>query len=324
MRTVDSLDSFQAIKVLADPRRMEILRMLMAGSATLTQLGGRLGRSAAWVRHHVNALEAVGLVHLDEVRSTGRVTEKYYRAVAGALILEQMILPKTRQPVVLFSGSHDPALAAVGEHLQGKPLFLTMYVGSLNGLTNLRQGLCHVSGIHLLDQSGEYNRPYVRHFFADRDVELVTLAYRTQGLMVAAGNPKAVRRIEDLRRSGVRFVNRNAGSGTRLWMDAALEKAGIEPRSVQGYGHSVSTHTQAAWWIKAGRADAALGLQAAAHQSGLGFVPLFEERYDLVMPREAEKPMAPFLEYLQTAAFRAATASMTGYDTAHSGELIQI
>ena len=239
-------------------------------------------------------------------------------------ILEQMILPKTRQPVVLFSGSHDPALQAVGDSLHGRPLFLALYVGSLNGLTNLRQGLCHVSGVHLLDRSGEYNRPFVRHFFADRDVELVTLAYRTQGLMVAPGNPKGVRHIEDLQRPSVRFVNRNAGSGTRLWMDAALDSAGIDHGAVRGYEHSVSTHTQAAWWIKTGRADAALGLQAAAHESGLGFVPLFEERYDLVLPREVVQVMSPFLDYLQTAAFRAKTNSMTGYNTAHSGELIPL
>jgi putative molybdopterin biosynthesis protein len=324
MRPVDSLHSFEAIKVLADARRMEILRMLMAQPATLTQLGGRMKRSAAWVRHHIHALEAVGLVQLDEVRVTGRATEKYYRAVAGAWILEQVILPKTRQPVVLFSGSHDPALEAVGDSLHGKPAVLAMYVGSLNGLTNLRQGLCHLSGIHLLDQNGEYNRPYVRHFFADREVELVTLAYRTQGLMVAVGNPKAVRRVEDLQRPGVQFVNRNAGSGTRLWLDAALERARIAHGSVRGYSHVVSTHTQAAWWIKTGRADAALGLQAAAHESGLEFVPLFEERYDLVLPRDAEQLMSPLLDYIQTAAFRARTNSMTGYNTAHSGELIPV
>ncbi|HET6847142.1 MAG TPA: substrate-binding domain-containing protein [Anaerolineales bacterium] len=314
----------EAIKILADARRMEILRMLMAGPATLTQLGSRLKRSAAWVRHHVNALLAVGLVELGEVRVRGRATEKYYRAVSDALILEQLILPKSRQPVVLFSGSDDPAIQTLAEILQGKPTFLTMYVGSLNGLTNLRQGLCHVSGIHLQDAGGEYNRPFVRHFFADRDVEMVTLAHRMQGLMVSAGNPKAIRRIEDLRRPGVRFVNRNAGSGTRLWIDAALQKRGIDHASLMGYEHSVTTHTQAAWWIKSGRADAALGLQAAAHESGLDFVPLFEERYDLVLPRQVEKAMAPILDYIQTAQFRAKTNSMTGYNTSHSGELIPL
>jgi putative molybdopterin biosynthesis protein len=224
----------------------------------------------------------------------------------------------------MFSGSHDPALEEVVLALAEKHEILTLFVGSLNGLTNLRQGLCHATGIHLQDESGEYNRPYVRHFFPDREVELVTLAYRTQGLMLAPGNPKRVKRLEDLRRPDVRFVNRNAGSGTRVWLDAALQRAGIDRRSVRGYQNAVTTHTQAAWWIKSGKADTALGLQASAHESGLDFVPLFQERYDLVVPRETEKRMAPLLDYIQTGAFRTNANAMTGYDTAHSGEFISI
>ena len=324
MRNVESLRSFEAIKVLADSRRLEILRMLMASPATLTQLGHRLKRSAAWIRHHISTLEHVGLVQLHEIRVVGRATEKYYRAAAGALLLEQLVLPKTRLPVIIFSGSHDPALQAVADGLGKQQLFLTLYVGSLNGLTNLRQGVCHLSGIHLLDETGEYNRPYVRHFFADREVELVTLAYRTQGLILAPGNPKSVRRIQDLARPGIRFVNRNSGSGTRLWLEAELHRAGIDSSSIQGYSQQVSTHTQAASCIQAGKADAALGLQAAAHQGGLDFVPLFGERYDLVLPPEAENMLAPFLGYIQTAAFRASVRAMTGYDTAHSGEQIPL
>jgi putative molybdopterin biosynthesis protein len=296
----------------------------MASPATLTQLGQRLRRSPAWIRHHLVALESQGLVRLHEVRVVGRATEKYYTAAAGALLLEQFVLPKTRLPVIVFSGSHDPFLQTLADRLRGKQLFLTLYVGSLNGLTNLRQGFCNLSGIHLLDESGEYNRPFVRHFFADREVELVTLAHRTQGLMMAYGNPKGIRQIRELARPDVRIVNRNAGSGTRLWLDHELHNLGIDPPTIRGYGHQVSTHTQAARWIKSGKAEAALGLQAAAHESGLAFVPLFEERYDLVLPPQAEKMLAPFLDFIQTRAFRKGLNSMTGYNTAHSGELIPI
>lgn len=324
MPSVDSLHSFEAIKVLADTRRLGILRQLMASPATLTQLGRRLNRSPAWVKHHLAALERAGLVELHEVRVVGRATEKYYRAVSSALRLEQIVLPKTRWPVIVFSGSHDPALELAAASLGERQRFLTLYVGSLNGLTNLRQGVCQLSGIHLLDESGEYNRPYVRHFFADREVELVTLAHRTQGLMLAPGNPKSIWRIQDLARSGVRFVNRNSGSGTRLWLERELARSGIGSRAIQGYSQEVSTHTQAAWWIKSGKADAALGLQAAARQRGLDFVPLFDERYDLVLPPQAEKLLTPLLDYIQTAAFRTGLQSMTGYDTAHSGEQIPV
>jgi len=324
MPDIESLRSFDAIKVLADPRRLEILRHLMASPATLTQLGRRLRRSPAWIRHHIAALEHAGLVQLHEVRAVGRTREKYYRAAAGALLLEQLVLPKTRLPIIVFSGSHDPALQAVADVLRGKNLFLQLYVGSLNGLTDLRQGVCNLTGIHLLDESGEYNRPFVQHFFADREVELVTLAHRTQGLMLAPGNPRSIRRIQDLTRRGIRFVNRNAGSGTRLWLEHELHATGIPPRSLQGYAQQVPTHSQAAAWIKAGRADAALGLQASAHQYGLDFVPLFEERYDIVLPPQAERLLAPFLDYIQTAAFRSRLNAMTGYGTAHSGEQIPL
>ncbi|HEY5984265.1 MAG TPA: substrate-binding domain-containing protein [Anaerolineales bacterium] len=324
MRSIEVLDSLDAIKILADSRRLEILRLLMAAPATLTQLGRRLQQSPAWVRHHLEALQHAGLAELHEVRTVGRATEKYYRASSGALLIEQLVLPKARLPVIVFSGSHDPALQAAADQLGARSLFLARYVGSLNGLTNLRQGVCHLTGIHLLDHSGEYNTPFVRHFFADQDVESITLAYRTQGLMLAPGNPRSIRRIQDLARPGVRFVNRNPGSGTRLWLDRELHSIGVGPDAVSGYKHQVSTHTQAAWWIKTRKADAALGLQAAAHESGLDFVPLFEERYDLVLPLQAEKILAPLLNLIQSATFRTSANSMTGYSTTHSGEFVKI
>lgn len=324
MPEVRLLRSLETLKVLADPRRLEILRLLMAAPATLTQLGRRMGHSAAWVSHHLSALEGARLVQAYETRVVGRATEKYYRAVSGGLLVEQLVLPKTRLPVIVFSGSHDPALQAVADRISRGRQFLSLYVGSLNGLTNLRQGICHLSGIHLLDQSGEYNRPFARHFFADREIELVTLAFRTQGLMVPPGNPKSLAVVEDLARTGIRFINRNKGSGTRLWLEAELHAAGIDARRIRGFDQQVSTHNQAAKCVKTGRADVALGLQAAAHRFGLDFVPLFEERYDLVLAPEAEKILAPMLDYIQTGAFRSSLAAMTGYNTAHSGELTRL
>lgn len=322
MKKVEPLSSFDKIKLLADPRRMNILRHLMASPATLTHLARTLKQSPAWVRHHILALEAAGLVDVSEVRRTGKVTEKFYRAKADALLLQEVILPKTKKPVVIFSGSHDIALEGIAEHLEKHVAILSLSVGSLDGLVNLRQGLCQISGSHLLDESGEYNTPFIRHLFPDRAVELVTLAHRTQGLMVAAGNPKGIQSLGDLARPRVRFVNRNAGSGTRLWFDAELKRLGIPADKINGYDQEVTTHTEAAQRIQAGKADAALGLQAAARQHGLDFIPLFEERYDLVLPRENEKALLPLLEYLQTSAFRNALSALSGYNSAHSGEQI--
>jgi putative molybdopterin biosynthesis protein len=324
MQKVEPIQSFERIKLLADSRRMDILRLLMAAPATLTQLARTLKQSPAWIRHHILALESTDLIEVSEVRKTGKVTEKFYRAKAGGLLLQEIILPKGKKPAVIFSGSHDLALEGIANHLSKHVNLLSLPVGSLDGLVNLRQGLCQISGSHLLDVSGEYNTPFVRHLFPDRDIEIVTLAYRTQGLMLAAGNPKGVKRIADIVRPDVCFVNRNAGSGTRLWLDAELCRLGIPAENVNGYDTVVKTHTEAASLIATGKADVSLGLQAAAHQHELDFLPLFEERYDLVLPREQETILNPLLDYIQTAPFRNELNALTGYSSAHSGEQIAL
>ena len=301
---------------------MDILRLLMASPATLTHLARTLKQSPAWIRHHILALESAGLIEISEVRKTGKVMEKFYRAKADALLLQEVILPRTKKPAVIFSGSHDLALEGIAEHLEKHVTLLSLPVGSLDGLVNLRQGLCQISGSHLLDVTGEYNTPFIRHLFPDRDVEIVTLAYRTQGLMVAEGNPCEIKQIGDVASPKVRFVNRNSGSGTRLWFDTELKKLKIPIESIDGYDKEVKTHTEAADLIVANEADAALGLQAAAHRHGLDFIPLFEERYDLVLPQVNESILSPLLDYLQTSAFRNSLAPLTGYNTAHSGEQI--
>ena len=324
MKRIEPIHSSRNIKLLADPHRLDILRLLMASPATLTQLAAELGHSPAWVRHHMLALQSAGLVEINEIRKTDRVTEKYYRARADALLLQEMILPKIGKPMIIFSGSHDLALEEIAAHLQDHILLLSLPVGSLDGLVNLRQGLCQVSGSHLLDENGEYNTPFVRHLFPDREVEIVTLAHRTQGLMVTGGNPKGLKNLIDLTNPQVRFVNRNPGSGTRLWLDTRLKTSKIPAEKINGYEKIVKTHTEAAALIQAGQADAAIGLQASAHQHGLDFLPLFEERYDLVLPREQEQTLSPLLDYIQTRGFRTSLASLTGYNSAHSGEQIRL
>src|ERR1700752_990608 len=115
MRRVDSIDSFDKIKLLADSRRLDILRLLMVSPATLTHLARTMKQSPAWIRHHILALESANLVEVSEIRRTGKVIEKFYRAKADALLLQEVILPKTKKPVVIFSGSHDLALEGMAE-----------------------------------------------------------------------------------------------------------------------------------------------------------------------------------------------------------------
>lgn len=324
MKKIVRLSSFEQLKLLSDPRRMEIMRLLMAEPATLSQLGRALGRHPAWVQHHVKALEAAGLVEVAEVRVNAGVTEKFYRARAGGFLLQEMILPRGEKPALVFSGSHDLALERLAQHLSPHLEFLVYPVGSLDGLVNLRMGLCSLSGAHLLDASGAYNAPFVSRLFPDRRVHLVTLAHRVQGWMVAPGNPRGFRGAEDLLQPGLRFVNRNPGSGTRLWLDGELRRLGIAPETVSGYSGVVNTHTGVALAIQSGEADVALGLEAAALQHGLDFLPLFAERYDLVVPDEQLPALAPLLDTLQTARFRQEMSGLPGYYASQTGEVIPL
>jgi putative molybdopterin biosynthesis protein len=201
---------------------------------------------------------------------------------------------------------------------------LSLPVGSLDGLINLRQGICQISGAHLLAENGEYNLPFVRHLFPDRAIDLVTLAHRTQGLIVAPGNPLGIHSLADLSRAGLRFINRNPGSGTRLWLDTELKRLGLSPGEIEGYQRVAFTHTATARAVAAGQADAALGLQAAAHKFDLGFIPLFNERYDLIFPREFTEPLGILLDYVETSKFRQLLDSMTGYQSASTGGLVSV
>ena len=324
MEKVDTLHGFEKIKILSVVHRMRILRLLMSEPYTLSQLGTIMGNTPAWVRHHIKILESAGLIEVQEQRITGRVREIYYRAISSAILLQELILPKTTKPIIIFSGSHDTAIEHIATKLSKHVTMQSLPVGSLDGLVNLRQGLCHIAGAHLLDRDGEYNTPFVRHFFPDRAVTMITLAYRTQGLILQQGNPKGIQSISDLARPDVFFLNRNPGSGTRLWFDRELDDLGIPGEVIKGYWKYVMTHNESADAVKNGWADATLGIQAAATERNNHFIPLFEERYDLVIPAGDLTRVTPMLEYLQTATFRKRMSMLTGYSTQHSGEQVAV
>jgi putative molybdopterin biosynthesis protein len=325
MGSIQYLHSFEQLKILADPKRRAILQHLMSGPASLTMLGKLMGEHPAWVRHHLKQLEAAGLVELVETRIQAGVVEKFYRARAGGYLIQELIIPQEEhRPVIVFSGSHDLAVEFLTGMLSAHLDLLTLPVGSLDGLVALRQNLCHLSGAHLLDPGGEYNLPFVRHFFPDRPMQVVTLAHREQGLMTAPGNPKAIHSIADLARQDITFINRNPGSGTRLWLDRQLQEAGIPADQIKGYAKVVNTHTVCAIAIHSRQADVALGLRAAAHQFGLDFMPLFHERYDLIYMHEQSHLLAPLIDTIQTLPFRRGVKALTGYDTTHTGELIPL
>ena len=316
-----SLD--ERLAAMADPSRLTILRLLMARPGRLVDLGEAMGKHRAWVRHHLMKLVDVGLVELIEVRKVVNVTEKWYRATAAAYAAHVLVVPDTgdARPVVIL-GSDDLALRALASEPKEAGL-VPVSVGSLDGLVALRQGLADMAGCHLLDVDGTYNGPYVRHLFPDRSVVMITLAHREQGLVTASGNPLGLRGVEDLIRPGVRIVARNAGSGTRVWLDQRLRALGVDPEAVMSSATTTaSTHAAAVEAIAAGRADAAIAIRAAAEQAGLEFTPLFHERYDLVVAADRldDPGIARIAERLQERGFRRKVGALAGYDPTHTGD----
>jgi molybdate-binding protein/DNA-binding transcriptional regulator YhcF (GntR family) len=234
--------------------------------------------------------------------------------------------PATSERLWRFAGSHDLALEALwtqARRSHPEHQWTARYVGSLDGLLQLLHGDVGLAGAHILDEeSGEYNLPILRRLFVGQRLCVVTLAERDQGLIVARGNPKAIRSIADLALPGVRFVNRQAGSGTRTLLDYHLRRLAIEPAIIAGYDHDVPTHTAVASAVAAGRADAGLGLRAAAAVFGLDFVPVVREHYALVCLAcdRVQPPISWLLDLVGSASFKAVVASLGGYDPSHSGE----
>ena len=189
----------------------------------------------------------------------------------------------------------------------------------------LHERRAHLAGIHLLDaDTGEYNVSYVKHLLPEQRVVLVNVAWREQGLLLAAGNPKGIRGLRDLTRRDVRLVNRQAGAGTRLLLRQRLHQARIDPQRIRGYERELPTHAAVAAAIAAGAADAGPGVRAAAQAHGLDFLPLGEERYDLAIPREVfeSRRLRPLLELLHDTAFRREAAQFAGYDVARMSRVV--
>jgi len=332
MEQLKRVHNLEHIKILSDVRRLSILRMLIVAPATLTQLGEALGEHPARVRHHLKLLESAGLVEMVDQRVVRGFTEKYYRARARAFLLQEIILPDPGdEDSITFLGSHDLALEAMVTQLHQLKLhpfgLYVLPVGSLDGLIALRQGIAQIAGCHLLDaETGEYNLPYIRHLFPDRAMRMITLAHREQGLMVAPGNPLAIHSLDDLTREGVQMINRNRGSGTRLWLDSQLQIRSLPIQALHGYNVEVRTHTAVAEAVHSGKADSGLGLLAAAQKYHLDFVPLFHERFDLVFPEEQmDNPLfTVMLDYINSNRFRRIVRQLGGYESDHTGDELHL
>jgi molybdate-binding protein/DNA-binding XRE family transcriptional regulator len=222
----------------------------------------------------------------------------------------------------------DPALALLGAHLTRRyPTLRLVWVprSSLTALRMLGRGEAHAAGTHLWDpESGESNMPYVRRELAGRRLVVVTLSQWQQGLIVARGNPKSITGPADLARPEVTLVNRDAGSGSRMLCDMWLREAGIAPHWVSGYGREVMSHLAVAEAVASGGADVGPGILAVARALGLDFIPLQEERYDLVIPLEflQTAPVQALLDIVTSRHFRDELEALGGYDGARAGTVV--
>lgn len=221
----------------------------------------------------------------------------------------------------------DPAaslLAGMVERIGGVDVVHAPASSQL-ALNWLRDGKVHLAGSHLEDsRTGEFNLPFIRRQFANQEMAVVTFAEWEAGFVVAAGNPKGIRRAEDLARKSIRFVNRETGSGSRALLDKLLRSAGLSASDLRGYDRIVAGHLAAAYAVFAHDADCCIATQSAARAYGLDFIPLHRERYDFVLRRQTlELPQTQaFMDVLQRAALRRKLETLAGYDTARMGTLI--
>jgi putative molybdopterin biosynthesis protein len=236
------------------------------------------------------------------------------------------------EKTIFCIGSHDLTLDLLAQFLADHDRRLaSANVGSQGGLVALRRGEAHLAGSHLLDpRDGSYNISYIRQYMPNIPVKVIALVGRDQGLMVKKGNPKGIKSLEDLASSGpgekreIQFVNRQRGAGTRVLLDYHLNAMAMPADSILGYTQEEYTHLGVAAAIASGRADCGLGIAAAAQALDLDFIPLFQERYDLVIPKQhAESELlAPLFDLLTDRGFREAVSRLMGYDVSVMGTII--
>ena len=250
---------------------------------------------------------------------------------AGEEVNVRLLSPRSKlENTLVVIGSHDPLLDELADmlHLENPELYMSSsHVGSMGGIMAIRRGEAHAAGCHLLDTAdGSYNRSFIRKYFPKGGVRLISCVGRQQGLMVARGNPLNIRKFSDIARDGVRYVNRQKGSGTRILTDYLCKREHVDASAIYGYDREELTHTSVAAQIVSGSADAGMGIYSAAKLYDLDFIPICIEEYDLIIPDHAwDTPMVrSLLTILKSDAFREKILSLGGYTVDNPGEVIPV
>jgi putative molybdopterin biosynthesis protein len=229
---------------------------------------------------------------------------------------------------IIIAGSNDLALEALIKSIQQRSpgLMISLSnVGSLAGLFALQRGTCHIAASHLLDaETGEYNSTQIKKSFPDLKVRIVNLTHREQGLLIKKGNPLGIKEIKDLPSKRAVFINRQDGSGTRVLFDFKLKESGIDPADILGYSTVAYTHMEIALAILRGSADAGMGIRAAARLLDLDFIPIANERFDLVIPDQyyATEAVGALCRSLCLDEYKELITHMGGYETYETGKIM--
>lgn len=287
----------------------------------LGQVGGRLtasplSRGSGMVSSFMKA---------DGILEIPQGTEGF---AAGSQVRVRLLRPAGELENTLVAvGSHDPLLDEAADllHLADPALRMSStHAGSMGGIMAVRRGETHIAGVHLLDErDGSYNTTFIKRYFPNGGVRLVECVGRTQGLILPSGNPRNIRSLDDLVQEGLRYVNRQKGSGTRILMDYLCKTHGLDPAKIYGYDREEFTHTSVAAQIAAGTADAGMGIYSAAQLYNLDFLPICMEQYDLLIPDSAfDTPMVQrLLDVLRSSAFRGRLEALGGYCLENPGSV---
>ncbi|WKY48644.1 molybdopterin biosynthesis protein [Eubacteriaceae bacterium ES3] len=270
----------------------------------------------------------MSLVNADGVLKIPKNVEGYEAGEEVELVLMRSAEEISRTLVSI--GSHDVLMDLISDiiHQQkGMVSLSSAHVGSLGGIMALKKGECHLAPIHLLDEeSGVYNLPYLKRYLSEKELVLIKGVKRTQGLIVPKGNPKNIKLIGDLAGTGISFVNRQRGSGTRVLFDYLLKQEGIESTEILGYSREMNTHMMVASAVKSGSSDVGIGVLSAANMMGLDFIPIGDEEYDFAMLKAnlTDSRVEQFIEVLKSQAFSQALEQLGGYRLETPGQIIMV
>jgi len=263
-----------------------------------------------------------------EARAVARLLPQLEN-IASELNLEINRVMAESSPTLRLHASYGYAVAQIPELLRrhSKIALDLQYLSAADALASLARGACDIAGFHVPEgERGARAIAQYRNWLDASGQQLVYLVRRQQGLYVGPGNPKGITTLADLRRRGVRFVNRQRGSGTRLLFDTLLEEQGTDPTAIDGYLTEEYTHAAVAAYVASGMADVGLGVEPAARQFNLDFVPIATERYFLICARQTlQYPwVQEMLQLMRGPEFHELVAALPGYVADRAGEIMEL